>query len=277
MTHTSSAPKRRRQHSACAANGYDSVRTGRLLDPDPRLWAPEFIVLSGVPSAADVSRLAAVAADPRNAIGVVVVGDVVSAQVRMVASSEGRLWCGPLGIDVVGHRVTKETYRDALSVFDAEIRKGGDGGPTGPDAPAGGSALPIIDPDALDVTARTPVEITTLGHLSVTGRGEIDEARRDLLTELVVYLALHPDGTHPNVLSAAIWPRGVSDEVRDSALASAANWLGTTRPASPGWRSTARGAGGSTPPVSGLTGTCSGPWRTGPRPGPTRSVISSSR
>lgn len=220
--------KRRRQHSACAANGYDSVRTGRLLSPDARLWAPEFIVVSGVPSAADVSRLGALAADPRSAVGVVVVGDVAGAPVRMVTSSEGRLWCGPLGIDVAGRRVTKETYRDALSVFDAEfLQGGGDDGPTGPDAPAGGIAAPVVDPDALDVTSRMAVEITTLGHLSVTGPGELDEARRDLLTELVVYLALHPDGIHPNVLAAAIWPRGVSDDVRDSALAQAANWLGT--------------------------------------------------
>lgn len=53
----------------------------------------------------------------------------------------------------------------------------------------------------------------------ITRPGELDEARRDLLTEIVVYLALHQAGVHPNVLAGAVWPRGVSEEVRDSALA----------------------------------------------------------
>ena len=78
-----------------------------------------------------------------------------------------------------------------------------------------------------------PVEITSLGHVSVTGPGELDEDRRDLLTEIVVYLALHPEGIHPNVLSAAIWPRGVSDDVRDSTLAQAATWLGVDEQGEP--------------------------------------------
>jgi hypothetical protein len=32
---------------------------------------------------------------------------------------------------------------------------------------------------------------------------------------------------HPNVLAAAVWPRGVTREVRDAALARAQDWLGT--------------------------------------------------
>ncbi|MGH3508382.1 MAG: hypothetical protein ACRDO2_14380 [Nocardioidaceae bacterium] len=38
---------------------------------------------------------------------------------------------------------------------------------------------------------------------------------------MAVYLALHPEGVHPNVLAAALWPRGVSDDVRDATLAQA--------------------------------------------------------
>lgn len=225
--------KRRRQHSACAAHGYESVRTGRLHEPESRLWAPEFVVLSGVPSTEDVTQLSALAADPRNAVGVIVVGDVPIAPVRVVASSEGRLWCGPLGIDVRAHRVSAAAYRDALALFDAAGATGGDFDPHGPDTPGGALAVPIVDPDALDLTAFMPVEVTTLGHLSVTGPGDLDEARRDLLTEIVVYLALHPEGVHPNVLAAAVWSRGVTDDVRDAALAQAATWLGVDERGTP--------------------------------------------
>ncbi len=217
--------KRRRQHSACAAHGYDSVRAGRLHDSDARLWAPEFIILSGVPGDADIKRLHDIASDPRNAVGVIAVGDIKDSVARMVAASDGTLWCGPMGVDVAAHRVSAETYRDALSVFDAEFATGGSG--DDPDDPSPAAvAAPVVDPDALDVSEPMSVEITSLGHVSVTGPGEVDEARRDLLTEMIVYLALHPEGIHPNVLSAAIWPRGVSDTVRDSALAQAATWLG---------------------------------------------------
>jgi hypothetical protein len=50
---------------------------------------------------------------------------------------------------------------------------------------------------------------------------------------LVVYLAIHPEGVHPNVLAAALWPRGVADDVRDSTLAQTARWLGTTNAGEP--------------------------------------------
>ncbi len=224
--------KRRRQHSACAAHGFDSVRAGRVEDADARLWAPEFVILSGVPGDADVKRLHDIATDPRNAVGVIAVGDVKVSPARMVAASDGTLWCGPLGIDVAAHRVSAETYRDALSVFDAEFATGGSGDDPNDPSPAA-LAAPVVDPDCLDVTEPMAVEITSLGHVRVTGPGEVDEARRDLLTELIVYLALHPEGIHPNVLSAAIWPRGVSDDVRDSALAQVATWLGTDESATP--------------------------------------------
>jgi hypothetical protein len=72
-----------------------------------------------------------------------------------------------------------------------------------------------------------PVEIRLLGPVSVAAPGSIEPGRRALATELVVYLAAHPGGVHPNVLSAAIWPRGVTAEVREATLARVADWLGT--------------------------------------------------
>ena len=92
---------RRRQQSACAAHGYPSVAAGRVADPDRRLWAPHFVVLSGVPSADDV-------APPRGTRG-------RPAPCRRASSwsgtsperpsawsprDTGQVWCGPLGIDL---------------------------------------------------------------------------------------------------------------------------------------------------------------------------------
>jgi hypothetical protein len=63
--------------------------------------------------------------------------------------------------------------------------------------------------------------------VAVTAAGQIEPDRLPLATELVAYLATHPGGVHPNVLMAAIWPRGVTEEVRDAALARVQAWLGS--------------------------------------------------
>jgi hypothetical protein len=72
-----------------------------------------------------------------------------------------------------------------------------------------------------------PVDIGLLGPVQVHAPGPIEAGRQALATELVVYLATHPGGVHPNVLTGAIWPRGIQPEVRDVTLARVQAWLGT--------------------------------------------------
>ena len=43
----------------------------------------------------------------------------------------------------------------------------------------------------------------------------------------MVYLALHPEGVHPNVLAGAVYPRGVTADVAAAAVRRARGWLGT--------------------------------------------------
>ena len=62
--------------------------------------------------------------------------------------------------------------------------------------------------------------------MSVAAPGAIEAEREALATEIVAYLAAHPAGVHLNVLTGAVWPRGVTTEVRDSALARVRDWLG---------------------------------------------------
>jgi hypothetical protein len=72
-----------------------------------------------------------------------------------------------------------------------------------------------------------PVEVTLLGPVSVRAPGHLDPARLAMATEIVVYLATHPGGVHPNALSSAIWPRGVTADTRDAALDLVREWLGS--------------------------------------------------
>jgi len=60
----------------------------------------------------------------------------------------------------------------------------------------------------------------------VQAPGVVEPDRVALVTELIVYLAVHPEGVHPTVLAGAVWPRGVTADVRDAALGRATEWLG---------------------------------------------------
>src|SRR5690348_17437409 len=83
--------------------------------------------------------------------------------------------------------------------------------------PPGGVPAAQLAPGAV-----MPVEIALLGQVSVQAPGVIEPDRVALVTELVVYLAAHPEGVHPTVLAGAVWPRGVTADIRDAALARAA-------------------------------------------------------
>jgi hypothetical protein len=91
-------------------------------------------------------------------------------------------------------------------------------------------AAPLVDaapaPHLLP-EAVAGVEVRLLGRVWVRAPGQIEPDRMGLATELVVYLATHPGGVHPNLLTAALWPRGVTEEVRDATLARVRAWLGS--------------------------------------------------
>ncbi len=42
----------------------------------------------------------------------------------------------------------------------------------------------------------------------------------------MIYLALHPEGVHPNVLAGVLWPRGVTPDVSAAVVGRAREWLG---------------------------------------------------
>lgn len=210
-----------RQRAECQRLGVETVAAGRVAEPDARMWASDLVVLSGAPDADTLTRLQELVARPEHAIAVVIVGDTPQAAARLAASPEGRLWSGPLGIDVTAQRLSVEAYRGLVDVFaDANESE------AEPTTDLAVLTAPELDESVFDVDSRQPVEIGILGPVAVEADGPVDEARRDLLTELVVYIALHPDGVHPNALTAALWPRGVSDDIVDSTLAAAQAWLG---------------------------------------------------
>ncbi|HZO68248.1 MAG TPA: hypothetical protein VFB74_24890 [Kribbellaceae bacterium] len=213
--------RHRADHQArtCEARGIDSVTRARLAYPDPELWGTEVVVLSAPPLPAEAEQLNRLAGDPRRSVGVMVVGDVPVAPWRFVVDESGQAVCRLIGLEVDAHTVTPSQYAELVALFRAAESEARQKARAAEDAPAYQNAV-------ADLSQAAPVEIDLLGPIEVDARGEIDPGRRELATEIAVFLASQDWGVHPNVLAGAIWPRGISPELRDSALVHTRNWLG---------------------------------------------------
>jgi hypothetical protein len=182
--------------------------------------SPHYLISAVPPSAAEREQLLALAqAGHGAAAGYAIAGDIAGATWTWEVTGPGRLRAGLLGLDVQAQLLPPEQCAAVVDLFRvAERFEGVALGAPLPDAAPAGHLIP--GPAA-------PVDITLLGRTCVNAPGMIEPERLGLATELVVFLAIHPGGVHPNVLAAAIWPRGVTREVRDAALARAEDWLGT--------------------------------------------------
>src|SRR6476646_6431434 len=216
---------------AMASAGIDSVLTGRSLAPfpatDAAIWAPNYLIMGVPPTQAQAERLLALARSRyRMGFGYVIAGDIRGATWTWDLSGEGRLRADALGFDLEAQLLPPEQYAAVVKLFR--------GAAAGADVPLAALSPEGAAPAAhLASDAVLPVEIGLLGHLEVQAPGPLEPDRLALATELVVYLAAHPDGVHTNVLTGAVWPRGVSNEVRDAALSRVHAWLGTDEQGQP--------------------------------------------
>ena len=217
---------------AMASAGIDSVLTGRSLGPfpatDAATWAPHYLIMGVPPTQAQAERLLALARSRyRMGFGYVIAGDIRGATWTWDLSPRG-------AADAPTHSAS--TWRRSCCRRSSTRRWSSCSAAPRP-APtcrwprcrqAGAAPAGHLAADAV-----LPVEIGLLGQLEVQAPGPLEPDRLALATELVVYLAAHPDGVHTNVLTGAVWPRGVSNEVRDAALSRVHAWLGTDEQGQP--------------------------------------------
>lgn len=203
---------------ALAASGADSVLTGRCRGVFGEAWMPHYLIMASPPEPHDAERLVALARTGRRmAAGYLVAGDVPGATWTWEVSADGRLRAGVLGFDVAAQLVPEQHYRAVVELFRTAGRV--DGVPYS--APEEPSPLAMSQPGE-----RPAVDVRLLGAVEIDAPGFVEEHRRDLCTEVLVYLAVHPEGVHPTVLGGAVWPRGVSASVRDATVGRVADWLG---------------------------------------------------
>ncbi|MFF0518831.1 BTAD domain-containing putative transcriptional regulator [Actinomadura nitritigenes] len=200
---------------ALAASGVDSVLTGRCRGVFGEAWMPHYLIMADPPADWEADRLVALArTGTRMAAGYLVPGDVPGATWTWDVDERARLHAGVLGFEVDAQLVRDDQYRAVFDLFETAGR-------TDP--------VPLADPvDAPQPpdAQQSSVDVRLLGPIEVEAPGPMDESRRELCTEVLVYLAAHPNGVHPTVLSGAIWPRGVTAGVRDACVARVSDWLG---------------------------------------------------
>ncbi|ROS30721.1 hypothetical protein [Cellulomonas sp. PhB150] len=219
-----------------------SVLAGRLR-PGAGI-TPEYLVAGTVPSTATAERIAEVSTGAGRAPwGAVVVGDVPGARWRIEVDADGAASIGLLRLSVTANRLSErrigalgELLAPAEEAVAEEV--GGvdvEGHLERPELPPTKRAVGSADLWA------APVRVLVLGTPQVEADGPIDDDRRELCTELVVHLALHPEGVHPTVLGAAVWPRGVTTAVVNATVARARDWLGKDAHGAPHLRHTMEG------------------------------------
>jgi hypothetical protein len=207
--------------AALAAAGADSVLTGRSRASHADAWAPHYLLMAVPPTSEEHDRLVALARSRhRMAAGYVVAGELAGATWTWEVTEQGRLRAPLLGFDVAAQLLPARQYEAVVELFRAAAETAGVG--LGRPDPGAAPAAQLV-PGAM-----MPVEVSLFGPVSVRAPGNIEPDRVALATEIVVFLAAHPGGVHPNVLTGAIWPRGVTPEVRDAALARTGAWLGST-------------------------------------------------
>ncbi|MGI5393427.1 BTAD domain-containing putative transcriptional regulator [Streptomyces sp. CA-251251] len=220
---TMSAETRQRR-GALGAAGHDSVLTGRTGPAQHTRWAPHLVLLAAQPSDEDALRLAELAADAsRLGIGYLVGtegAELPGAAWEMEITGEGRLLAPLLGLELEAQLLPAAQQRAVVELFtdaDPEHGPGGPGGPT--------STPPFL----VDISeqGRPAVYARLVGSYEIIGLEAPDGERSAQLHEALALLLLHREGVHPRVLASALWPRGVTPDVRDALLERLRAWLGT--------------------------------------------------
>ncbi|MGW3127151.1 BTAD domain-containing putative transcriptional regulator [Streptomyces sp. NPDC001123] len=211
----------RQRRGALGAADHHSVLTGRTGPAQHTRWAPNLVLLATQPSAEDAVRLAELAADAaRLGIGYLVGSesdDLPGAAWAMEITPDGRLLAPLLGLELQAQLLPAVQQRAVVELFvEADPERDPDGPTTTP-------------PFLVDISeqGRPAVYARLVGPYEIIGLDTPDGERSPLLHEALALLLLHREGVHPRVLSSALWPRGVTEDVRDALLERLRGWLGT--------------------------------------------------
>ncbi|GAB3886306.1 hypothetical protein GCM10027612_23170 [Microbispora bryophytorum subsp. camponoti] len=192
---------------------YDGdVLTGRIHSrvADPA-YTPHYLLSAIRPDEDEARRLALLGKGTRTASGFVIAGEVPHATWTWEVTDDGRARVDALGLDIDAHLLPRRHYDAVIGLFRTARQQEGE------------PLTPVVE----RLSEEPPsIEVRVLGPIEISPVNPLEEGRAALAHELVVYLATHPDGVHPAVLTGVLWPRGVQLAVRDATIARVAEWLG---------------------------------------------------
>jgi DNA-binding SARP family transcriptional activator len=172
-----------------------SVLGGRIAGTAADAWTPTIVLVAEPAAPASLQRLAAITADRDYAtVAAVVTAEVPLAGWRLEVG-EDRVRVPALDLEVHPQRLSPEDYA-AIGVL---LQIAADTQAVSPSAPPYDTLQRPASPDA----GGTAVEVRVLGRIDLAGAGRIERSKS---IELVVYLALHPQGVTPDELWEALWP-----------------------------------------------------------------------
>lgn len=213
----------RARTGALGAAGHDSVLTGRAGRAGDSQWAPHLVLLADEPSSEDAEKLAQLASGAtRLGIGYLIgtgQGDLRGASWEFEISADGTLSAPLLGLELKAQQIPAAQH-DALVQLFAGVDASAEG--------EGAEATPdpgfLVD---LSESGRPAVFARLMGTYEISGLPEPDAERGPIMCEALAVLLLHREGVHPQVLAAALWPRGVTEDVRDALIERLETWLGS--------------------------------------------------
>ena len=152
----------------------------------------------------------------------------------LTVTAAGRLAAPLLGLELTAQLLPAAVHDAVVRLFAAaDAMPGPDG-----DDPTPAPHAFLVD---ISEQGRPAVYARLVGTYEIIGLHAPDDERSALLHEALALLLLHREGVHPLVLASAMWPRGVTDEVRDALLGRLRDWLGTDEDGSPRLRTDASG------------------------------------
>ncbi|MFE9406755.1 BTAD domain-containing putative transcriptional regulator [Streptomyces sp. NPDC006530] len=227
------------RRAALGAAGHDSVLTGRTGPAQHTRWAPHLVMIAGTPNDAEAAALAELAAGAGKLgigclVGVDGTAQHLGAAWDLEISDEGRLAAPLLGLELTAQLLPAAVHQAVVRLFaSADAMSGPDG-----DDPAPAPHAFLVD---ITEQGRPAVYARLVGTYEIIGLAAPDDERSALLHEALALLLLHREGVHPLVLASAMWPRGVTDEVREALIGRLRDWLGTDEDGSPRLRTDANG------------------------------------
>ncbi|MEU8960904.1 BTAD domain-containing putative transcriptional regulator [Streptomyces sp. NPDC048491] len=214
-----------RRRAALGAAGHDSVLTGRTGPAEHTRWAPHLVMIAGTPTDAEAAALAELTAGAgKLGIGCLIGVDGGAQHLRaswdLEVTEAGRLTAPLLGLELTAQLLPAAVHDAVVRLFaSADAMPGPDG-----DDPAPAPHAFLVD---ITEQGRPAVYARLVGTYEIIGLPTPDDDRSALLHEALALLLLHREGVHPLVLASAMWPRGVTDEVREALIGRLREWLGT--------------------------------------------------